>query len=629
MGFLFEKPIEDPSRRDEIERGLGVTTCHQRWEVVEEIHFVFSTKAHGYHCKTARGPHGQMLFVDFQKELRRYLSNDRLRIFLYLPSTKVVYSNHFLFVDPDCPIVKRRPFQKVKDFVSKKEKQGKLGKTDSKRQKKHFDQGYSTMRNTATKRVRGHAIPKLVIEDDGKEFLSWLSEFAIESDADWCPRGTPPHVQDEYMANCHSLSLFHNCRSSSTGVGDMCLTHRDLTNSLEKPDVLGLSYIDNGRRYAINGQCKEWADQMRKKVEKTGDFQSDLINAIESVGKERLSISPLLFANERFDVAGFEGSKGNCNMDPIAYIQPSLFGSALMAEHFSLNFNEVVGVVLGASIEANCKFYFGCAAVALLQLERLPCRHSQIGRLLGQMSRSVRLRSNMSNVRILRYNGYIPPTLPSEKEWEEYTHTLVTLCLYCWRNYSEKPVVVKELEDVYQWLHSKCQVLAGMGVLAAHHFLAELSCLGCLPEWVREYCNIVAPGKRKNNKKTRSRPMQHFCQEYPDMADQLKGGPKLLSTIKSMKALLEEHFEGIVFHERKIENVFCKVYRIHGGDDYLWFDCLLSGQVLFSFDGDSVLVMTDNGRKRYLDGSAIISLAVGGRARNYERHHSKVQASTL
>ena len=92
------------------------------------------------------------------------------------------------------------------------------------------------------------------------------------------------------------------------------------------------------------------------------------------------------------------------------------------------------------------------------------------------------------------------------------------------------------------------------------------------------------------------------------MADQLKGGPKLLSTIKSMKALLEEHFEGIVFHERKIENVFCKVYRIHGGDDYLWFDCLLSGQVLFSFDGDSVLVMTDDRRKRYLDGSAIISL---------------------
>jgi hypothetical protein len=64
------------------------------------------------------------------------------------------------------------------------------------------------------------------------------------------------------------------------------------------------------------------------------------------------------------------------------------------------------------------------------------------------------------------------------------------------------------------------------------------------------------------------------------------------------------------FTERIVEKVLCKAFRSLSTQDAKkaqWCDTLLPGQLLYQFDGDSILVLSPSGETEEVEGNAIMN----------------------
>jgi hypothetical protein len=167
-------------------------------------------------------------------------------------------------------------------------------------------------------------------------------------------------------------------------------------------------------------------------------------------------------------------------------------------------------------------------------------------------------------------------------------HEMTVYCLHVFAAYGQ-PSSKKIRTDQYKKIASTISdSWDGTGTLGANHFINQKACLGFLPAWCREPAT-VEPSSR----------VVKFLNEKYKLRRKLNR-PELDRFLSTLSCRLEVAFN-TRFTERIVENVVCKAFRSLSTQDAKkaqWCDTLLPGQLLYQFDGDSILVHFSKGRGR-------------------------------
>jgi hypothetical protein len=122
------------------------------------------------------------------------------------------------------------------------------------------------------------------------------------------------------------------------------------------------------------------------------------------------------------------------------------------------------------------------------------------------------------------------------------------------------------------------------GNLIMGHSMAIMSQIGLLPTWIHDHAVVY----------TDSRYMEHFHKQF-SFDKHLMCGAGLDKFTKIIQTAMETRY-GMRFSSWKLENVLCKLYRINGSKGMLWWDLTFPWQIIFSFDGDFIQIISPSGQ---------------------------------
>ena len=224
-------------------------------------------------------------------------------------------------------------------------------------------------------------------------------------------------------------------------------------------------------------------------VSKTVNPIVDLIlSTYEEIEDSRKDISMEMHQGTEFEdpVGGMKLIKNSCNMDAAGFHQPFVSFTTLLAEHFSLNFAEIVSVLMAYSYIPNSSYYFILASVTLLQesMEKLKEKYSiySIGYLMvmlmerykkeyqtvnkawnscGKRKRDTTNanKDNKKNVEFVspgsRYNLCTPPGLPNKLVFERRCETSLEYA-YMLGTSTQKNFRIKQKEKILTSRYKTC-----------------------------------------------------------------------------------------------------------------------------------------------------------------------------
>jgi hypothetical protein len=578
LGFVFEVGTDQFAHQDRSRRltELGFF-AEERLGHMKEIHFLWPSQFQSYHARHGQDPHGQCLFAEFVSGLYSFQGE----IFVYFPNTN--YSNHFLLVDNNSAVSRGVDWNFVDDAIPHIQKMA----TTYQRQAEFRDFGRCTWLSSS--RVGGVAEPNQkpgTNHPGAKVIFATMEAFKASSRPLW--------YKEE--GNGRPVDYVRLSRTSSF---KRCGLHRDnLSNSVDYPDVLCVSTIRNGRRLSFNAQQKKSMDQLGQKVEATRDLMGDILRLYNGVPATRKQVCLGLLDGETVNFEGYTLVSNHCNMDPLSYGQPVLLAIARLMHHFDLNLVEIHSVHLASCFVPECKIFFSIAADMLmsLQIEELRAGDTGVflGRLLALLSIQVqKAYQSKKRVDIRRYPKRVSPEVLSRNSWAEIVRYHAVLCLHVWKGHSKCPK--SQRNAVYDDVVARLVHVYGMGLLVGNHLIGEKACLGLLPAWMREHAKIS----------DNSKAVVFFKYRYGD-SKHLKGeGLRRFSS--DVAATIADRF-GHLTSLRKVENIFCKVYRLLNKGDSLWKDVLHYEQPVFRFPNEKICEVLTRDGNFSLDGGFVLNL---------------------
>jgi hypothetical protein len=227
------------------------------------------------------------------------------------------------------------------------------------------------------------------------------------------------------------------------------------------------------------------------------------------------------------------------------------------------------------AVTPNSTYLYVAAATALLQQEELNPRHREdfrFGLLLANLMTNIHKSLIAQNKKMppRRFCCYATYAVPDEYEWNKQCEKLLLLHL----STSDGKKNKAERRAAYlQVRRDLSDVLPYVDVLGGNHLVAIAGTLGLLPFWVTAEIELHK-GRSVN---------WLLSKFFEDKKQRMK--IKVDDVIANIGAALKTRFGGS-FPLRMVENIVCKVFRLHTKNkmDELFCDILVAFQNLYTLD---------------------------------------------
>jgi hypothetical protein len=612
QGFIYEQPMEeywlDKNRLDK----LG-SFSKERWHKMRCIHFILpnmSDLGQASTPKQANVPHHQTTLAKVQLAITSFRDGGGDIDFKVYESDKN-YSNEFLHVVnlgvEEIKEINWDALARIAYLASNEETEG-----NTKRQ--HMYRDFGTTGSICTTRVgsrEGVSKPRKKPGTDEKcivEGMLALSSFTRKAEYKWLSDGMRPFncddkddARNKFCKRFHKDCVIPASRVGLTNMEHPCGYHVDEMNSnlpqYECVPTFSKKVVVDGTRFrcALIGFSRRSVDNFLENDNENKAYIDFVCDEYEKFTDERKHLSPTLFVEGTTvedSIPKFPVIKNLCNLDPWGHYSSILESTLLLDRQYKLSLPERISLLRAMAVTPNSAYLFVAGAASLLQRPKLDTQHRsgyRFGLLLANVMRDIHqaLLFEKKDLPPRRFNCYATYQVPDEQEWKHQCDRLLILHL---TTSTSPPKLKAERRSAYEKVRSSlANVFPYIDVLGGNHLAAIAGTLGILPLWVTSEIEIDKTGRSFEwllamffeNEKERSL-------VKPD------------DVISNLMAALKTRFVGD-FSRRSVENIVCKVYRIHtkSNSDRRFFDILIPKQNLYSVHANIIRIMSADGKSTH------------------------------